>query len=506
MSPFQSLLVLWSLVTTIVACQEFVRTEPLPLIDQLFPNQSLDEAWERHPLLSRVSSDDKTCGNSTIPSVFIPRNDKKALSRQERLDFVDSLMTTNTLGDIVNRFHRLNYEYGSDYKIKRAQGNITIDYFENTTDAEEKKLESWEDAIKIVDEGYSLIVDGLHMIYSPIARMTRMLEQESGCNYATCNLYYTPPNSAGFSPHYDWMDVIVVQVAGIKRWSVASEPCVYLSNNYQTRYKMRPDIPRYEDFIMYPGDVLYIPRGVTHNATTPLNSEEPSLHLTFGIEHQWFTTFEALIHHTLNLYAKNADGFTVTPSGEECDVDWSQFLHYTISEITRIEDGPDACYLMRESLPRHSAWKQVYSNRRNGAPFEEAFAQDFTKILDTILDLANATETLTFFQELKYFGSDGSYAFVGIHEDDVEENVACFQDAQVDEVQFSTIVKEFVAFAKENQAAALESLEKHQARKQWKARTDDNYWLVENWGHSAECNDKHPLALRYGNESVDCQS
>jgi len=46
--------------------------------------------------------------------------------------------------------------------------------------------------------------------------------------------------------------------------------------------------------MLKPGDILYIPRGFVHNATTELSVGqkifgEPSLHLTFGIHLGTFT-------------------------------------------------------------------------------------------------------------------------------------------------------------------------------------------------------------------------
>lgn len=310
------------------------------------------------------------------------------------------------------------------------------------------------------------------------------------------------------------MDVIVVQVAGIKKWSVASEPSVYLSNRYQTRYREKLTSPRYQEFIMNPGDILYIPRGFTHNATTPLESEEPSLHLTFGIEHQWFTTFESLIHHAINLYQYpkgNAKGFDISPAQADCnDAKWGDFLHFTTSELARIE-GLDAADILRQSIPRNDAWKQIYSLRHsvNGTAltFEESFTKDYNEILDGFLELANATETNTFLKELKHLrvDKDGIFGFVGIHENAVQESVACCLDAQVDELQFNVTVKEFVVFAKENQAAAMESLERKQALKLMAGRMDDNYWLVKKWKHTADCDENHPLKLRFGDDTLDCQ-
>lgn len=517
-SKMMSLLLLLGcfVVATVIANEEgekFVRTEPLPFLDQLFPSQTLDTAWEYEPLLSRASLNDDTCsGNNTIPTVYIPVNDEKALTRQERLAFAESLITADVLGSVVDRLDSIDdkYEYKEDYELVKREGNKAIDYFKskNITDKEETKLTSWKETLDIINEGYSLVMNGLHMIHSPIARMTRMLEYESGCNYATCNLYYTPADNAGFEPHWDWMDVVVVQVLGMKKWSVASETSQYLSNEYQTRYPLNQSVPRFDDFVMYPGDVLYIPRGFTHNATTPLESGEPSLHLTFGIEHQYYTTYEAWMHHALNLYAPKGMGFTVTPSEEkrECKVYWEDYLHYTLSELARI-DGVEATHLMRESIPRHKAWKQLLSFRHNGATFEEALTKDYNEILDTILELADANETQTFLKELQHFGVDKNekFAFVGIFAKHVEKSVTCLYGAQVNETEFNATVKEFVDFARANQDAAMESLERKQARKLKSARRDDNSWLMATWGNTAECDDKYPLALRYGDGSQDCQ-
>lgn len=497
--------------------ETYVRTVPLPLLDQLFPSHTLDDSWEYQPLLSRASEKDDTCSksNNTIPTVFIPFNDKTALSRQERVEFAESLISSRVLGEIVDRFHDLGskYVYGTDYQLKKDG----IDYFENVTDESKKKLDSWEQAQEIVNEGYSLIADGLQLIHSPIARVTRMLEHESGCNYATCNLYYTPPSNAGFEPHYDWMDVIVIQVKGMKTWSVKSEPCVLLSNEYQRIYPARKNVSYFEEFTMNAGDILYIPRGFTHNATSPPESTEASLHLTFGIEHQHYTTFEALMHHAVNLYANEANGFIVTPTeegmeeeeGEEdCNdyVDWSDFLHFTLSELARIE-GPEASYQLRESVPRHDAWKQLYAFRHKTTSFDEAFTNDYNDILDLVLELANETETRAFLRELVYFGVhlDGTYGYIGIDSEDVEDTVLCLLNATVDGKGFNATIKDFADFAQEHQAEVVESFEKRQAQKLRRARKNDDYWLVQVWRNTAECSDKYPLALRFGDETVDCK-
>lgn len=80
-----------------------------------------------------------------------------------------------------------------------------------------------------------------------------------------CNVYLTPTGEKAFPPHTDPHDVLIVQIAGAKKWHIKNE------GDIVTEYTMRK------------GNVLFVPRGVQHNAET-LNSEDPySLHLTFGI-------------------------------------------------------------------------------------------------------------------------------------------------------------------------------------------------------------------------------
>jgi len=79
-----------------------------------------------------------------------------------------------------------------------------------------------------------------------------------------CNIYLTPSGEKAFPPHTDPHDVIVVQIAGAKRWFIES------TSTPVSTYDMNP------------GNILLIPRGVVHHAES-LESQTPySLHLTFG--------------------------------------------------------------------------------------------------------------------------------------------------------------------------------------------------------------------------------
>ncbi len=70
--------------------------------------------------------------------------------------------------------------------------------------------------------GSTIVLQGLHRTWAPLAAFTRTLVAELG-HPAQVNAYITPASSRGFDPHYDVHDVFVLQISGEKRW-VIHEP------------------------------------------------------------------------------------------------------------------------------------------------------------------------------------------------------------------------------------------------------------------------------------------
>eukprot|EP00547_Thalassionema_nitzschioides_P004781 CAMPEP_0194217424 /NCGR_PEP_ID=MMETSP0156-20130528/21260_1 /TAXON_ID=33649 /ORGANISM="Thalassionema nitzschioides, Strain L26-B" /LENGTH=284 /DNA_ID=CAMNT_0038946469 /DNA_START=325 /DNA_END=1179 /DNA_ORIENTATION=- len=150
------------------------------------------------------------------------------------------------------------------------------------------------------EAGYSLLINKIQRHWIPLLTYSRLLEDGTNLPRVGANLYVTPPNAAAFDSHWDPMDVIVVQVYGQKYWNVAKDPTVYLSN---PQLKHKPtleelDIPHYPTFLMKPGDVLYIPRGFLHNAST-IGLFDKSLHVTFGVEPE-LAAVKDLIEHAID--------------------------------------------------------------------------------------------------------------------------------------------------------------------------------------------------------------
>lgn len=91
------------------------------------------------------------------------------------------------------------------------------------------------------------------------------------------NAYLSPPGSRGFVPHYDTHDVFALQIAGSKLWRLFGEP---LPADAPFRPGDRDPGPATLTLTLRPGDCLYVPRGLVHEAVN--QGGEPSLHISFG--------------------------------------------------------------------------------------------------------------------------------------------------------------------------------------------------------------------------------
>ena len=129
------------------------------------------------------------------------------------------------------------------------------------------------------ERGATIVLQGLHHSWLPLARYCRHLEAFLG-HPTQANAYYTPRGSQGLPVHHDTHEVLSLQVAGEKRWLVY-EPALELPLKNQ-RYRSALGAPGEPvlDITLRAGDTLYLPRGWLHQALT---SGSDSLHITVGI-------------------------------------------------------------------------------------------------------------------------------------------------------------------------------------------------------------------------------
>ncbi|HEY7197088.1 MAG TPA: cupin domain-containing protein [Gaiellaceae bacterium] len=143
------------------------------------------------------------------------------------------------------------------------------------------------------EAGATIVLQGLHHHWAPVAEFCRGLEASLG-HPVQANSYYTPRGSQGLAVHHDTHDVFVLQVAGEKHW-IVYDPVFELplrNQKYKREKHGDPGKPVL-DFVMRAGDVLYLPRGWLHEALT---SATDSLHVTVGINvYTWIDAVRAAV-------------------------------------------------------------------------------------------------------------------------------------------------------------------------------------------------------------------
>jgi hypothetical protein len=127
--------------------------------------------------------------------------------------------------------------------------------------------------------GSTIVLLMVHERWPALRRLSTALAHElsAGCQV---NAYLTPPNAQGLDVHYDTHDVFVLQIAGTKHWRLYDSPCPLPLPGQPFR---RDEVPRGElaaELDLTPGDLLYVPRGLLHEATS---TDSTALHLTVGL-------------------------------------------------------------------------------------------------------------------------------------------------------------------------------------------------------------------------------
>jgi lysine-specific demethylase/histidyl-hydroxylase NO66 len=156
--------------------------------------------------------------------------------------------------------------------------------FTHTADVP-RVLAEWE-------AGATIVLQALHVSWHPLAVFCRALEEALG-HGVQANAYYTPRGSQGFAVHHDTHDVLILQVAGEKRW-LLYDPLLELPLKHQRYSRALGDHGEpTDDLVLKAGDSLYLPRGWLHQAET---SATDSLHVTIGIApHTWLDAARAAL-------------------------------------------------------------------------------------------------------------------------------------------------------------------------------------------------------------------
>ncbi len=248
------------------------------------------DVWGRAPLLSRAES---------LPASFTDLLDAAG---------VDELVSTRGLRTPFLRVAKAGSTLAS--REFTAAGGVGAGVTDQVSD---------DRLVALFVDGASMVLQALHRTWPPVVSFAADLAAELG-HPVQVNAYVTPPQSQGFSDHYDVHDVFVLQVEGEKRWMVR-QPVHPAPLRDQPWTDHAPDVARAAqeepllDVVLRPGDCLYLPRGFLH-AATALGGV--STHLTVGV-HTWtrHALAEELVQVLLAELARDADVRASLPLGAD---------------------------------------------------------------------------------------------------------------------------------------------------------------------------------------------
>ena len=212
------------------------------------PQRFVAEAWARRPFHHRGA-------------------DAKGFADLLSLDAVDSIVSSMSL--------RL-----PAFRLIKEGATLPESSYTKSGRTGSKSMTGIADSARIFrlfDEGATIVLQGMHRYWLPLARFCRELEVTLG-HPTQANAYITPPGSRGLAVHEDPHGVFVLQTFGRKHWEVweTRDPLTGDRPNESGKPKGAPVISAE----MHPGDALYMPRRTPHAART---QETLSGHITVGV-------------------------------------------------------------------------------------------------------------------------------------------------------------------------------------------------------------------------------
>jgi ribosomal protein L16 Arg81 hydroxylase len=127
----------------------------------------------------------------------------------------------------------------------------------------------------LLPQGVSIVIHSVYHWIPQIGQLCTAIEREMGIN-TNVTAYLSFSKGGAFKPHFDTVDVLVVQIHGNKQWRIWNAEVPHPIERTNPTVSVAPD----QVVEMAPGDVLFIPRGEPHSAAV---STKHSVHLTIGL-------------------------------------------------------------------------------------------------------------------------------------------------------------------------------------------------------------------------------
>ena len=168
------------------------------------------------------------------------------------------------------------------------------------TDGNQKLLS--DKAAQLHAEGATVVWSQAHDYFPQLHALCRALQSTLKLP-CLANVYLSPATQQGFNAHYDSHDVMIVQVSGCKTFRFYTNGVTLPFSNERFDKAVHKAGDLTEEIILEPGDTLYIPRGMMHDAVA--TGDDASLHITIGI---YTATYKDLLQQQLELMASSNTG------------------------------------------------------------------------------------------------------------------------------------------------------------------------------------------------------
>ncbi len=151
----------------------------------------------------------------------------------------------------------------------------------------------------LLREGATLALDFVELLSPPLRSVAQTLETVTGAQVCA-SLFCSWKATQGYGSHFDTQNVFACHIAGSKTWHIYEGRMLnaadYPGGNRQSfsdQHHEEAKGARIAEITMNPGDLLYIPHGLYHDA---LSSSDACLHVSFGVMHLVVQDFlEALL-------------------------------------------------------------------------------------------------------------------------------------------------------------------------------------------------------------------
>jgi ribosomal protein L16 Arg81 hydroxylase len=202
--------------------------------------------------------------------LYIPRNDPHYYRDILTFDDVDAYLSRTDLRypyiRLVQAGRELplnTYAYDSVFGENVFQGNLDLD----------KLFQLYHGGATMCMQLQNLALPKLREFTNHIERFFEFRTQST--------LFLTPPKSQGFTSHFDSHDFFIFQIYGEKQWKIYPNPVEFpLAGHRVLDSEVNLTVPPDFEPNVRPGDCLYVPRGVYHEALT---NETTSLQISLGV-------------------------------------------------------------------------------------------------------------------------------------------------------------------------------------------------------------------------------